>query len=83
MLGADEASWDELQAVFRRCSAGVWRSSYVMRSVTWRCSHCWNCQYTVCEGGKSTGNCRQEQPERTTNKIASTIAGGDVRDPSR
>src|SRR3954464_2111331 len=34
------------------------------RSVTWRFSHCWNCQYTVCQGGKSTGSCRHEQPER-------------------
>jgi hypothetical protein len=42
--------------------------------VTWRFSHCWNCQYTVCQGGKSTGSCRQEQPLRTTYKMASTIA---------
>lgn len=33
-----------------------------------------NCQYTVGQGGKSTGNCRHEQLARITYKIASTIA---------
>lgn len=50
------------------------RSSSRIRSVTRRFSHCWNCRYTLCQGGKSTGSCRHEQTLRTTYKIASTIA---------
>lgn len=38
------------------------------------CSHRVKYQYTVCQGGKSTGSCRQEQPMRTTYKIASAMS---------
>src|SRR4051794_34970513 len=52
----------------RTCS----RNSSRRRRVTGRCPPCWTCQYTVCQGGKSTGSCRHEQPLRTTYKMAST-----------
>jgi chromosome partitioning protein len=54
----------------RTCS----RSSSRIRSVTPRTSHRVKCQYTVSHGGKSTGNCRHEQPVRTTYRTASTMA---------
>jgi hypothetical protein len=45
----------------RTCS----RSSSRIRSVTPRAFHRVKYQYIVCQGGKSTGNCRHEQPVRT------------------
>ena len=49
--------------------------------MTWRFSHCWNCQYTVCQGGKSTGSCRHEQPLRTAMTDATDTRPGT--DPDR
>ncbi|GLW25052.1 hypothetical protein Mame01_50940 [Microbispora amethystogenes] len=37
-------------------------------------------QYTVCQGGKSTGSCRQAQPVRTTYKLVVCMMAASVQD---
>jgi hypothetical protein len=59
----------------RPCSARTCsRSMTSIRSVSRWVSHRTKYQYTVCQGGKSAGSCRHEQPVRTMYKIASTTA---------
>jgi hypothetical protein len=46
----------------RSCSRTIGRIFSVIRSDSYRLKY----QYTVCHGGKSAGNARQEQSARTT-----------------